>query len=114
MKDGEVRDLVNQVRDIALEFRDAQQLRARLASVLVPVLLEANPSLIPVTDKTMPEEGTIVLAYSRNHMTPMLAYVNYEWPLHWLEALYAEPLGEKDIPEFYMNIPSVFKIFDGK
>lgn len=37
-KDGDIRDLVNDLRDIALEFRDAEQLRARISSKLVPAL----------------------------------------------------------------------------
>lgn len=40
MKDHEIALLVNQIRDIAVECRDAQQLRCRIANVLVPVLKE--------------------------------------------------------------------------
>ena len=40
MKDHEIALLVNQIRDIAVECRDAQQLRCRIANALVPVLKE--------------------------------------------------------------------------
>lgn len=40
MKDHEIAEVTNQIRDIAIEFRDTQQLRERLAGVLRPILLE--------------------------------------------------------------------------
>lgn len=40
MKAHEIREIVNQIRDIAVEFHDTQQLRARIAAVLVPVLMD--------------------------------------------------------------------------
>jgi hypothetical protein len=42
MKDSEIREVVNQVRDIALKYHDCQQLRDRIAGVLVPILGAAN------------------------------------------------------------------------
>lgn len=42
LKDHQIRELVNQVRDIALQFHDHQSLRERLARVLVPVLRAAR------------------------------------------------------------------------
>ena len=41
LSDGAIREIVNQLRDIAVEFHDAQQLRARIAHVIVPRLKSA-------------------------------------------------------------------------
>jgi len=38
MKDGEIREIVNQLRDIAIKYHDHQSLRERLAQVVVPTL----------------------------------------------------------------------------
>ncbi|AUT68561.1 MULTISPECIES: hypothetical protein [Paraburkholderia] len=45
MKDHEIAALVNKVRDIAVEFHGAQQLRDRIANVLVPVLTPSAPAV---------------------------------------------------------------------
>lgn len=37
VKDHELRNIINQLRDIAIEFHDTQQLRARIASTLIPL-----------------------------------------------------------------------------
>lgn len=37
-KDGAIAQIVNRLRDIALEFHDTQQLRERIAGIIVPVL----------------------------------------------------------------------------
>jgi len=44
MKDGEIATLVNKLRDIAIEFHGQQQLRERIAGLIVPVLKAAQPS----------------------------------------------------------------------
>lgn len=43
MKDHEIRETVNTVVDIALRFRDSQQLRERIANVLRPALADGIP-----------------------------------------------------------------------
>jgi hypothetical protein len=43
IKDGEIAKVVNTLRDIAIEFHGAQQLRERIAQVVVP-LLKAQPA----------------------------------------------------------------------
>lgn len=48
MKDHEIAALINQVRDVAKEFGQTQQLRERLASILVPIL------------KTLPEPSAYI------------------------------------------------------
>lgn len=40
MKEHEIGLVINEIRDIAIEFKDAQQLRERIAGVLRPLLLE--------------------------------------------------------------------------
>jgi hypothetical protein len=44
MRDGEIAALVNKLRDIAMEFHGQQQLRERIAGLIVPVLKAAQPS----------------------------------------------------------------------
>jgi hypothetical protein len=44
MKDGEIAALVNKLRDIAMEFHGQQQLRERIAGLIVPALKAAQPS----------------------------------------------------------------------
>lgn len=40
MKDHEIARLVNELRDVAVQYKDADQLRARIAHILTPVLQE--------------------------------------------------------------------------
>lgn len=44
MSDAEIRETVNQLRDIAIQFHNTQQLRERIAHVVVPVLAKAGPA----------------------------------------------------------------------
>lgn len=43
MKDHEIAKTVNELRDIALQFHNTQQLRERIARVVVPLLHDAHP-----------------------------------------------------------------------
>ncbi|HBR6849250.1 TPA: hypothetical protein L9202_003012 [Klebsiella aerogenes] len=43
MKDHEIRELVNQLRDIAIEYHGAQQLRERIARAVRAAILQAEP-----------------------------------------------------------------------
>lgn len=73
MKDHEIRELVNQLRDIAIEYHGTQQLRERIARAVRAAMLAAAPQSpgsepatvpgkwIPVSE-WMPEVGEIVLA----------------------------------------------------
>lgn len=48
MKDHEIRELVNQIRDIAIEYHGTQQLRERIAHVIHAAMLQAgNSPVIP-------------------------------------------------------------------
>lgn len=49
MKDHEIAATINQVRDIAVEYRDTQQLRERLAQVLRPALTRNGNMLALMT-----------------------------------------------------------------
>lgn len=61
MKDHEIRELVNQIRDIAIEYHGTQQLRERIAHVIHAAMLQSGNSpvitdrWIPVSER-MPEE----------------------------------------------------------
>lgn len=64
MKDHEIAQVVNAIRDAALEFRDAQQLRERIARLVVPLLkVEAyrckfcgNPTSTDPADQEPPSD----------------------------------------------------------
>jgi hypothetical protein len=43
MKDGEIAKVVNELRDIATQYHATQQLRERIANVVVPLLSQAAP-----------------------------------------------------------------------
>ncbi len=43
LKDHQIRELVNQLRDIAIEYHGTQQLRERIARVLRAAMLQAEP-----------------------------------------------------------------------
>ena len=38
MKDHEIRETINELRDIAIKYHDAQQLRERIAHVILPMI----------------------------------------------------------------------------
>lgn len=45
MKDHEIAELVNHLRDIAVAYHDTEQLRARIAYVVVPKIKELNEKI---------------------------------------------------------------------
>ena len=49
MKDHEITLIVNQLRDVAKEYGQTQQLRERIANVIVPVLSASKPAA-PLSD----------------------------------------------------------------
>lgn len=59
MPDHEIAALVNKLRDVAVRFHDAAQLRERIADVLVPVLKSHMPATHPlkVRFRSMPESN---------------------------------------------------------
>lgn len=38
MKDHEIRETINELRDIAIKYHDSQQLRQRIAGVILPMV----------------------------------------------------------------------------
>jgi hypothetical protein len=61
VKDHEFRELVNQLRDIAVEYRDAQQLRERIAHTVRAALQSGNsgqPVTVPSGYVLVPVEPT--------------------------------------------------------
>ncbi|HBW1453922.1 TPA: DUF551 domain-containing protein [Klebsiella pneumoniae] len=72
MKDHQIRELVNELRDIAIEHHSTQQLRERIARTVRAAMLTAvqqspgrEPATVPGTwipvSEQMPEIGDIVL-----------------------------------------------------
>ncbi|MDV2874453.1 hypothetical protein [Phytobacter diazotrophicus] len=61
MKDHEFRELVNQLRDIAVEYRDTQQLREHIAHTVRAALQSGNsgqPVTVPAGYVLVPVEPT--------------------------------------------------------
>lgn len=59
MKDHEIRELVNQLRDIAIKYHGAGQLREQIARVVRPAMLQAgNSPVIPEGYVMVPKEPT--------------------------------------------------------
>ncbi|CAM7369626.1 hypothetical protein PHDIMM138B_07260 [Phytobacter diazotrophicus] len=52
MKDHEIRELVNQLRDIAVEYRDTQQLRERIAHIVRSAIQSGNSAQPEPVNKT--------------------------------------------------------------
>lgn len=59
MKDHEIRELVNQIRDIAIEYHGTQQLRERIAHAIRAAMLQSgNSPVIPDGYVMVPKEPT--------------------------------------------------------
>ncbi|HFP8699659.1 TPA: hypothetical protein ACHOYU_004186 [Raoultella planticola] len=59
MKDHEIRELVNQIRDIAIEYHGTQQLRERIAHVIRAAMPQSgNSPVIPDGYVMVPKEPT--------------------------------------------------------
>lgn len=57
MKDHEIRELVNQLRDIAIEYHGTQQLRERIARVLRAAMLSPRAETAPLLDSALENSG---------------------------------------------------------
>lgn len=62
IKDHQIAQIVNQLRDIAIEFGGTQQLRERIAVVIVPVLKAQQPSGREVSDEMSADQWRSVVA----------------------------------------------------
>lgn len=59
MKDNEISELVNQLRDIAIKYHGTGQLREQIARVVRPAMLQAgNSPVIPDGYVIVPKEPT--------------------------------------------------------
>lgn len=69
LPDHEIAALLNKLRDVAIRFHDTEQLRDRIANVLVPVLKSYTPAVRPlkVRFQAMPESN------GRRNWTVLLA-----------------------------------------
>lgn len=54
-KDHEIREAINQLRDVAVKFHAAQQLRERIAGIVLPLVKRAAP----VPDTGIPTSGAV-------------------------------------------------------
>lgn len=71
MKENQIRELVNELRDIAIEYHGTQQLRERIARTVRAAIIQAGNS--PVTpdgwiscSERMPAQDDWVLIYSKH------------------------------------------------
>ncbi len=71
MKENQIRELVNELRDIAVEYHGTQQLRERIARTVRAAIIQAGNS--PVTpdgwiscSERMPAQDDWVLIYSKH------------------------------------------------
>lgn len=71
MKENQIRELVNELRDIAIEYHGTQQLRERIARTVHAAIIQAGNS--PVTQdgwiscsERMPAQDDWVLIYSKH------------------------------------------------
>ncbi|MEA4199676.1 DUF551 domain-containing protein [Klebsiella pneumoniae] len=92
MKDHEIRELVNQLRDIAIEYHGTQQLRERIARAVRAAMLAAAPQLtgselatvpgkwIPVSEQ-LPEDSGRYWCYVEEQND--LGKSHYQWNCSW-------------------------------
>ncbi|EBU9163274.1 DUF551 domain-containing protein [Salmonella enterica subsp. enterica serovar Agona] len=71
MKENQIRELVNELRDIAIEYHGTQQLRERIARTVRATIIQAGNS--PVThdgwiscSERMPAQDDWILIYSKH------------------------------------------------
>lgn len=63
MKDHEIRELVNQIRDIAIEYHGTQQLRERIAHVIRAAMLQSGNSPVIGIDPASGPDRTVEVRY---------------------------------------------------
>lgn len=110
MKENQTRELVNELRDIAIEYHGTQQLRERIARTVSAAIIQAGNS--PVTQdgwiscsERMPAQDDWVLIYSK-YGEYLAGQVQGEYvelndgTLSWLgAALHWMPLPEPPEPD---------------
>ena len=60
MKDHEIREAINELRDTAIKYRDAEQLRSRIAGVVDSIVEKCKPKMIKVEDLKVGDRIRIV------------------------------------------------------
>ena len=91
-KDHVLREVVNELRDIALKFHDADQLRERLRAALDP-LLASQPVAVHDENARWAIEGAIAFGRMDVNRPP----ANDHWLMeYWLIGRHLAPLGRLD------------------
>jgi uncharacterized protein YhaN len=72
IQDHEIAETINSIRDIAVHYRDTQQLREQIASILRPLLRSSKAMPIPKQ-----EPAGAVRDQLKPHTTPMRALIRY-------------------------------------
>ncbi|EBX6374700.1 DUF551 domain-containing protein [Salmonella enterica subsp. enterica serovar Bovismorbificans] len=79
MKENQIRELVNELRDIAIEYHGTQQLRERIARTVRAAIIQAGNSQvtpdrwIPVSER-MPPQGLPLLVCSSGGVVQRTIY----------------------------------------
>ena len=78
MKDHEIRELVNQLRDVAIKYHGAGQLREQIARTVRAAIL--NQAQQPATDNTAQQfEALAVVKHYTGNTYPTLKFAQDEW-----------------------------------
>ncbi|EHB0602555.1 DUF551 domain-containing protein [Salmonella enterica subsp. enterica serovar Typhimurium] len=112
MKDHQIRELVNDLRDIAIEYHGTQQLRERIARTVRAAMLQTGNS--PVTPDTwisvserMPERDVDVQVYCADKKEQMVGYMERNETEGWFRfASLPNGAGVYCKPTHWMPLPA--------
>lgn len=92
IKDHQIAQIVNQLRDIAIEFGGTQQLRERIAVVIVPMLKAQQPAT-PEPVKATPYNPTEEMRWAMKRIDPALSSEQCRalWSAAWSAAPSTHP-----------------------
>lgn len=60
MKDHEIREAINELRDVAIKYRDAEQLRIRISGIVHSIFEKCKPKMIKTEDLKIGDRIKIV------------------------------------------------------